>query len=138
MRPRSLILKGGLGVHDIKRQKGNFHKLLIFSILLILFMPCMMVYRVPHIWAEDEKTMYPDRAGQEALAIWAERERERLIADAYRRYWDYWLSNPGSYYYYPPPPPPPYWMQPPYPTYPRFPPAPPPRTPPRYPPHPHF
>ncbi|MGD9043979.1 MAG: hypothetical protein PVG06_09715, partial [Desulfobacterales bacterium] len=37
----------------------------------------------------------PDRAGQEAFRIWAQRERDRTMAEAARRYWDYWLSKPS-------------------------------------------
>ena len=94
------------------------------------------------LWASDEKREYPDKLGKEALRLWAERERDRAIAEAARRYWDYWLSrrsrghsayrlwfdsdqtqkwlkNPDKNPLPPPPPlPPNYWMPPLYPPYP--------------------
>jgi hypothetical protein len=45
--------------------------------------------------AEEPQRHPPDRAGQEAFRIWAQRERDRTMAEAARRYWDYWLSKPS-------------------------------------------
>ena len=45
--------------------------------------------------AEEPQSYAQDRAGQEAFRIWAERERDRTMAEAARRYWDYWLSKPS-------------------------------------------
>ena len=47
------------------------------------------------LWAGDAQHPPADRAGQEALRIWTERERARALAEAARRYWDYWLSKPS-------------------------------------------
>jgi hypothetical protein len=48
--------------------------------------------------AADEKKAYLDEAGREAFRLWAEREKDRAIAEAARRYGDYWFSNSSRHY----------------------------------------
>jgi hypothetical protein len=43
--------------------------------------------------AADETENYPDKAGREAMRLWDKRENNREIAEAARRYWDYWASR---------------------------------------------
>lgn len=45
--------------------------------------------------AEEPQRAIPDREGWEALSIWTQRERDRTMEVAARRYWDYWLSRPS-------------------------------------------
>lgn len=88
------------------------------------------------------KQPYPDQAGKDAIRLWTEKERDRKVSEAIRRYWDYWNSRQPSQYsayrlwyeleqtqrwlndpdHNPPPPPPPvppgHFVPYPYPPYP--------------------
>lgn len=115
--------------------KRTLFLLLALLILLPGFNPAITATGPKSLWAADENNEYPDTLGQEALRLWAERERDREIAEASRRYWDYWLSKPSRYHsahrlwfeleqmqkwlqdpkhHEPPPPPPFYWSPPPW------------------------
>jgi len=41
---------------------------------------------------DEQDQAYPDKAGREALRLWSEKERDREMTEALRRYWDYWSS----------------------------------------------
>ena len=111
----------------------------LFSTLLVLSLSIgFLICEAGPIWGGEKESEYTDKAGEEALRLWAERERDRAVADAARRYWDYWLYHPSRRYsthrlwlnleqiqrwlkdpdHNPPPPPPPlpqHWMPPYYP-----------------------
>jgi len=84
--------------HNLQRQRGIFRQLTIFAIFLLFCTIPLMVSKGNLLWAADEKNAYPDKAGREAFRLWAEREKDRAIAEAARRYWDYWLSKPSRHY----------------------------------------
>jgi len=95
-----------------KTQKVNYFWLMLPSVFLLLFISSTWIFTTGPIWAADEQgeyQEYPDRAGREALRLWSERERDRAMAAAARRYWDYRLFWPSRrylwrpYYYQPPP-----------------------------------
>ena len=128
-----------------KTQKGLYYWLALSAVFVLLFIAGTWIFPNRSVWAADEQgeyQEYPDRAGHEALRLWTERERDRAMAAAARRYWDYWLSRPSRQYsahrlwlkmdriqkwlkdpeHNPPPPPPPlpppHWVPPYYPPYP--------------------
>jgi hypothetical protein len=39
---------------------------------------------------------YPDQVGKDAIRLWTEKESQRKINEAVRRYWDYWNSRQPS------------------------------------------
>ena len=112
-------------------------------IFILLLATGLLLPGGSYLLAADESNNYPDKAGREALRLWTERENDRAVAEAVRRYWDYWLSGPSPKYSsqrlwfeleqtqkwlkdpksHPPPPPPPSgrWMPPAYPYYPYYP-----------------
>jgi hypothetical protein len=93
-----------------KTQKVNYSWLMLPAVFLLLVISGTWIFANGPIWAADEQgehQEYPDRAGREALRLWYERERDRAMASAARRYWDYWLLWPPRRYlwrapYYPP------------------------------------
>ena len=108
---------------------GRFFKHFFFVFVIAIFIPVS-------VNAVDENPQsYPDKKGREAMRLWSERERDREVADALRRYWDYWSSTRRRGYsayrlwyemeqtqrwledpdHNPPPPPPPGMVPPPYP-----------------------
>jgi hypothetical protein len=115
-----------------------------YPIFILLLITALLLPIGSYLLAEDESGNYPDKAGREALQLWSERERDRAMAEAARRYWDYWLSRRPSKYssqrlwfeleqtqkwlknpkHHPPPPPPPpppdYWIPPAYYYYPYY------------------
>ena len=118
-----------------KTQKVNYSWLMLPAVCLLLFISGIWIFATGPIWAADEQgeyQEYPDRAGREALRLWSERERDRAMAAAARRYWDYrlfwsprrfwnqrlfWPSRRylwRPHYYQPPPYPPPYFHSYPY------------------------
>lgn len=66
----------------------------LFLFVTISFFVC----KAGPVWSAEEESRYTDRAGEEALLLWTERERDRAVAQAARRYWDYWLSQPSRRY----------------------------------------
>jgi len=45
-----------------------------------------------------QRDPYPDQAGKDAIRLWSEKENQRAINEAIRRYWDYWNARqPGRY-----------------------------------------
>jgi len=127
-------------MHKTQGQAGDACRVLMFVVFLLLLPSGFWFCGGTCLWAGDEEGAYPDEAGKEAIRLWTERERDRTVAEAVRRYWDYWLSHPSRQYSGycrwlddeetqkwlkdpkhnpPPPPPPPYpWVPPPYPSYP--------------------
>jgi len=103
-----------------KPQKVNYSWLMLPAVFLLLFISGTWIFATGPIWAADEQgeyQEYPDRAGREALRLWSERERDRAMAAAARRYWDYRLLwSPRRYLwrppYYPPYPYPPLYPYP--------------------------
>jgi len=117
-----------------KIQVPKLHLIAKFSVYILVLAAGFGLLAGMYVWAADSRGPYPDKAGQEALRLWAERERDRAFAEAARRYWDYRLLRPPRYFsahrlrlkleqmqkwlqdpkhHKPPPPPPYYW--PPYP-----------------------
>lgn len=103
----------------LRRQKGKYNYLIIFALVSFFLTVDVGISPRVCVFAEDNQSIYPDKAGREALRLWTERERDRSRAEAARRYWDYWLYHPSNYYsaypkHYPlplPPPVPPYpWI----------------------------
>lgn len=66
-----------------------------FILSIIAVVAGFAIFGLTLLQAEEPQRYPPDRAGQEALRIWTERERDRAMAEAARRYWDYWLSKPS-------------------------------------------
>jgi hypothetical protein len=110
-----------------------------YLIFILLLTTGLLLLGGSYLPAADESNNYPDKAGREALRLWAERENDRAVAEAVRRYWDYWLSGPSPKYSSQrlwfeleqtqkwlkdpkkhPPPPPGHWMPPAYPYYPYY------------------
>jgi hypothetical protein len=110
-------------------------------IFILLLVTGLLLPRGQYLLAADESINYPDEAGREAFRLWAERENDRAVAEAVRRYWDYWYSRSSPKYssqrswfeleetqkwlkdpkhHKPPPPPPGYWIPPAYPYYPYY------------------
>ena len=93
-----------------KTQKINYSWLMVPAVFLLAFISGTWIFATGPIWAADERgeyQEYPDRAGREALRLWSERERDRAMAAAARRYWDYRLLWPPRGrlwrpHYYPP------------------------------------
>lgn len=127
-------------MYSKKKHKNNFLRSKLCGVLFLLLTSSLCVFGAGPMWAADEQGEYPDKAGREALRLWAERERDRSVAEAVRRYWDYWLSRRPQKYssqrlwfeleqtqkwlkdpkHQPPPPPPPppaHWAPPYYPPY---------------------
>lgn len=89
-----------------KTQKVNYSWLMLPAVFLLLFIAGTWIFSTGPIWAADEQgeyQEYPDRSGREALRLWSERERDRAMAAAARRYWDYWLLWPPQRYLWRPP-----------------------------------
>lgn len=63
---------------------------LIFSLLCLLG---SAVISKPAFPFDEKEKGYPDEAGRDALRLWSEKERDREMAEALRRYWDYWSSS---------------------------------------------
>lgn len=129
-------------MYNLKIHKESDFRSMLSVVIFLLLTVCLLVFGAGPTWAEDEQGEYPDQAGREALRLWSERERDRSMAEASRRYWDYWLSRPSRQYsahrlwlkldqiqkwlkdpeHNPPPPPPPlpprHWIPPYYPPYP--------------------
>jgi len=88
-----------------KTQKVNYSWLMLPAVFLLLFISGSWIFATGPIWAADEQgeyQEYPDRAGREALRLWSERERDRAMAAAARRYWDYRLLwSPRRYLWRP-------------------------------------
>ena len=65
----------------------------------ILF--CLLVLAIiysPAFSSDEKENTYPDEAGREAMRLWSEKERDREMSEAVRRYWDYWsFRQPGQY-----------------------------------------
>ena len=84
-----------------KTQKVNYSWVMLPAVFLLLFISSTWIFTTGPIWAADEQgeyQEYPDRAGREALRLWSERERDRAMAAAARRYWDYRLLWPPRRY----------------------------------------
>lgn len=57
------------------------------------FLFIILVILSARVYAFEENSQsYPDKNGQEALRLWSEKERDREVDEALRRYWDYWTS----------------------------------------------
>lgn len=69
-----------------------------YLIFILVLATGLLLCEGAYLLAADESTNYPDAAGREALRLWAERENDRAVAEAIRRYWDYWLSGPSPKY----------------------------------------
>ena len=99
-------MRRNLEIVYAKKQKVNYSWLMLPTVFLLLFIAGTWIFANGPIWAADEQgeyQEYPDRAGREALRLWSERERDRAMAAAARRYWDYWLSRPPRRYLRRPP-----------------------------------
>ena len=53
----------------------------------------LAIFCFPAFSSEEKDNTYPDEAGREALRLWSERERDREMSEAVRRYWDFWFSR---------------------------------------------
>lgn len=82
----------------LQRSKYGIHQITICAVFLVLCILSPVMGKSDLLCAADEKKSYLDKAGREAFMLWAEREKDRAIAEATRRYWDYWLSNPSRHY----------------------------------------
>jgi hypothetical protein len=78
-----------------KHEAIGYHVTNKFILSLATLAAGIGVLIVSLLWAGDARHPPGDRAGQEALRIWTQRERDRAMAEAARRYWDYWLSKPS-------------------------------------------
>jgi len=78
-----------------KQEAIGYHATNKFVLTLAILAAGIGVLSAALLWAGDAQQPPADRAGQEALRIWTERERDRAMAEAARRYWDYWLSKPS-------------------------------------------
>ena len=129
---------GGSTMHNTNKHESICRQLISVTVFLVLLTTGLWISEGLVVWAGDEKGVYSDKAGREAFRLWTEKERDRAIAEAARRYWDYWLSHPSRRYsgyrlwlelestqrwlkdpeHNPPPPPLSPWMPSPYPPYP--------------------
>jgi hypothetical protein len=69
-----------------------------YLIFILLLVTGLLLPRDSYLLAADESINYPDEAGREAFRLWAERENDRAVAEAVRRYWDYWFLRPSPKY----------------------------------------
>jgi hypothetical protein len=74
----------------------------LFAVSLLLLQEDLLVFEAQSSWAAEKRQefeeLYLDGPAQEAFRLWIEREREREIDEAVRRYWDYGLSNRSRRY----------------------------------------
>jgi len=52
----------------------------------------------PEVSNPTNASTYPDPAGRDAIRLWTEKENQREINEAIRRYWNYWNSRQRSRY----------------------------------------
>ncbi len=68
------------------------------QVFLFLLVSSLLLTNGALLLAAEETESYPDKAGREAMRLWDKREKDRAVAEAARRYWDYWASRPSRSY----------------------------------------
>lgn len=81
-------------MHELKSFKASIRQLSLSAVFFLLAF-CLLVPGSGYLWAADKDSASFDKAGQEAFRLWSEKEKDRAVAEAVRRYWDYWLSQPS-------------------------------------------
>lgn len=88
----------GSTMHNTNRHESICRQLISVTVFLVLLTTGLWISEGLVVWAGDEESVYGDKAGREAFRLWTEKERDRAMAEAASRYWDYWLSHPSRHY----------------------------------------
>lgn len=85
-------------MHNTNKHESICRHLISVTVFLVLLTTGLWISEGLVVWAGDEEGAYSDKAGREAFRLWTEKERDRAMAEAARRYLDYWLSHPSRRY----------------------------------------